>query len=72
MDIHVIAGLSVQLIMMTFFLQLSADQLIDCRLRSIIKRPCNKQLINLVSLVIFYKEISDLSLDVLTSLLVNK
>ena len=67
-----IAGLSVQLIEVTFFLKLSADQLIDCRLKSIMKRPCNKPLTNLVRSVIFYKEILDLSLDVLTSFLVNK
>ena len=47
-----IAGLSVQFIEVTCFLKLSADQLIDCRLRSIMKRPYNKHLINLVRLVI--------------------
>ena len=50
-----IAGSSVQLIEATCFLKLSSDQLlvlIDRRLRSIMKRPYNKQLNNLVRSVI--------------------
>ena len=46
-----ITGSSLQLIEVKCFLKLSADQLlilIDHRLRSIMKRPYNKKLINLV------------------------
>ena len=58
------------------FLKLFANHgqvlvLIDCRLRSIMKRLYNKYLINLVRSVIT-KNISDLGLDILTSLSDNK